>query len=202
MASLLTFGGAAAGSQPERLAFVALRNGREIGEQQMTFQTGEGLTVRSEADFLVKLGPIALYRYRHEATERWRDDRFLDLRTQTDDNRRRTHVEARREAAKVVIVPADAPPLEAAADALPFTHWNRRIASAPLFNPQDGRLLRETVSVAPARPISLADGGARRATGLAFRGEVEITDWYDEAGVWTGLVGRLKDGSILEYRRA
>ncbi|MGZ3277059.1 MAG: DUF6134 family protein [Caulobacteraceae bacterium] len=194
--SLLPLGWAAAAPLPARLDFTALRNGRKIGEQQMTFETGDGVIARTDVDFVVKLGLIALYRYRHEATERWRDDRFLDLKTRTSDNGRSTRVEALRDGGRVVIAPAAGGALEAAANALPFTHWNRRIGSAPLFNPQDGKLLRETVSMATAR----TNANNRRETGLVFRGDADITDWYDEAGVWTGLQGRLKDGSLLEYR--
>ena len=32
-------------------------------------------------------------------------------------------------------------------------------------------------------------------------GEAQIDNWYDEAGVWTALRGRLDDGSTMDYRR-
>lgn len=192
---------AEAAVQPARLAFVALRNGHKIGEQHMTFGRDDGLTVRTETDLAVKLGPIQLYSYRHEATERWRDDRFQSLDTQTMDNGKAMKVSARREGEAVTISPASGGALQAPPDALPFTHWNRRIAKSPLFNPQDGKLLHETVTAAAGSTIILADGSIRRAQGVAFRGAATIEDWYDDDDVWIGLTGRLKDGSILEYRR-
>ena len=36
---------------------------------------------------------------------------------------------------------------------------------------------------------------------IVFRGEAEIQDFYDQSGNWTGLIGKLKDGSIIEYHR-
>src|ERR1700761_2936823 len=90
-------GPAAAGSAPAQLAFAALRNGRKIGEQHMTFDRGDGLVAHTVTELTVTLGPIALYRYRHEATERWRGERFESLDTQTNDNGKMLQVAARRE---------------------------------------------------------------------------------------------------------
>jgi len=36
---------------------------------------------------------------------------------------------------------------------------------------------------------------------VAIRGEAEIDDFYDEAGAWQSLTGKLDDGSKVEYRR-
>lgn len=191
----------AAAAFPARLAFEALRNGRKIGEQHMVFDTGDGLTVRTEVELSVKLGPIALYRYRHEATERWRADHFVSLDTRTLDNGRRLTVSARREGQTVMIAPSAGVAMKASPDTLPFTHWNRAIATAPLFNPQDGKLLRLTVAAAVKGAVLLADESSRLAEGVAFRGDADIEDWYGGDGVWTGLTGKLKDGSTLEYRR-
>jgi len=186
---------------PAQLAFAALRNGRKIGEQHMTFDRGESLIAHTLTEFTVTLGPIALYRYRHEATERWRSDRFEGLETRTRDNGKMLQVSARREDGGITISTAAGAVLRAPKDALPFTHWNRGIAKAPLFNPQDGKVLRVTVAKPVSGSVMLADGSSRRAEGVAFRGDAEIEDWYDGDGAWIGLTGRLKDGSMLEYRR-
>jgi len=192
---------ALAASEPSKLAFIAVRNGHKIGEQHMTFDRDDGLTVRTEVEMAVKLGPIRIYSYRHEATERWRDGRFQSLETQTNDNGKSLRVSARREKSTVTISPAAGGALQASGDILPFTHWNREIAKAPLFNPQDGKLLRETVTAAAPGFVLLADGSSLKGQGVVFRGDASIEDWYDLDGVWTGLKGRLKDGSTLEYRR-
>ena len=51
-----------------------------------------------------------------------------------------------------------------------------------------GKLLKVT-----ARRVSVSH--------WTVRGEAEIDDFYDEAGVWTALKGKLEDGSRIEYRR-
>jgi hypothetical protein len=189
-------------SMPARLSFQALRNGHPIGEQQMSFEVGpDGLTAHTVAEIAVKIGPITAYRYRHEATERWTDDRFAGLDTETNDNGKVIRVSARRAGDQVQIVTPAGETVTAPAGTLPFTHWNRRIAAAPLFNPQDGKLLRETASPAGSGAVKLASGALAPAERLVFRGDAYIDDWYDSGGVWTGLTGKLKDGSMLEYRR-
>ena len=188
-------------AQPKALSFEVLRNGRKIGEHAMAFDDGDGLSVKINIDMAVKLGPISLFRYRHEATERWRGGRFASLDTRTDSNGKILWASARRAGGAVLIEPAVGAAFEAPEAALPFTHWNRQIASAPLFNPQDGKLLKERASVGGSGAVTLADGSKRPAEGVVFRGEAYIEDWYDADSVWTALTSRLKDGSAIDYRR-
>jgi hypothetical protein len=172
---------------PSSLAFTVLRNGKPIGRQRMAFKAdGGALVVNTVAEMAVKAGPLTLYHYRHEAEERWSGGRFDSLETRTDSNGKPLKISARRTDGGVVIVRASGERVNAPASALPMTHWNRKIGSAPLFNPQDGKLLREAVTATPTR--------------LAFSGDAEIQDFYDLAGTWIGLIGKLSDGSRLEYR--
>ncbi len=193
---------AALAAGPSTLAFDALRNGRRIGRQLTTFERGEALTVRTHAEMAVALGPITVYRYLHEATERWDGDGFVGLQTRTSQNGRIIQVSAARVAGGVRIEAASGQRLQAPADAVPFSHWNRAIAGHPLFDPQDGKLLREQASAPERASIPDAAGGVIAGVRVAYRGDVEIDDYYDEAATWVRLVGRLPDRSQLEYRRA
>jgi hypothetical protein len=179
----------AAAPASRRLAFHVLRNGTRIGEHVMSF-AGDPTspTVTTEVRMAVKLGPVPVFRYRHHAVERWTGSKFASLETTTDSNGKAERVSARRAEAGVVIETAKGR-ITGPAGVRPFTHWNPEVFGAPLFNPQDGKLLKVTT-----RRVS--------ATQWSVRGEAEIDDWYDEAGVWTALKGKLKDGSLLEYRRA
>lgn len=192
---------AMATAQPRTLSFEVRRNGRKIGEQSITFDDRDGLSATTQTDLAVALGPVTLYRYRHEASELWRDGRFVNLETRTNDNGKMLRVTARRESAGVRIVQASGAVVQAPEAVLPFTHWNRLIAVSALFNPQDGKLLKERASPGRSSSVSLADGSTRRAEGVVFQGDIYIEDWYDQDGVWTALDGRLKDGSNLAYRR-
>ncbi len=184
-----------------RLAFAVFRNGARVGDHVMTFSgAAEDVAVRTEVSLLVKLGPVPVYRYTHRALERWRDGRFSSLATTTNGNGRLQRVDARRGADAVVIETA-AGPIAAPADALPLTHWNAAALGGPLFNPQEGKILRLTARRVGAERIKLAGGGVIAATRWSLRGESEIDDWYDQGGAWAALRGRLPDGSTMEYRR-
>ena len=172
-----------------RLAFTVHRNDTQIGEHLMTF-AGDPASpvVTTEVSMAVKLGPVPVFRYRHHAVERWAAARFQALETSTQANGKSQTVSARATPAGVLIETARGRTV-APADAVPLTHWNRDVFAGPLFNPQEGRMLKVQVS----RPA---------AGHVALRGEAEIDDYYDPDGVWRALRGRLKDGSAIEYRRA
>ena len=172
-----------------RLAFNVLRNGTKIGEHLMTFAgDADSPTVTTDVRMAVKLGPVPVFRYRHHAVERWVAGRFVSLETNTDSNGKAERVSARRTDSGVIIETGKGR-ITGPAGVRPFTHWNSEVFSGPLFNPQEGKLLKVTT-----RKVS--------ATQWAIRGEAEIDDWYDAAGVWTALKGKLQDGSRIEYRRA
>jgi hypothetical protein len=170
-----------------RLAFAISRNGAHIGEHLMTFAGDAGApVVTTEVSMVVRLGPVPVYRYRHHATERWSAGRFQSLETATDSNGKPQTVSAHRGDGGLVIESAKGR-VVGPANAVPFTHWNSDAFADPLFNPQEGKMLKVQVSKAGAGH-------------WAVRGEAEIDDYYDADGVWRALKGRLKDGSAIEYR--
>jgi len=200
---LATFAAPALAAPPRagRLAFAVFRNGVEVGRHRMTFQgPADAPRVLTEVEMLVKLGPVPVFRYRHTADERWADGRFASLETRTDANGKVRRVAARRTPGGVVIE-AGKSRIVAPAAAAPLTHWNAEILSGPLFNPQEGKLLRISAARRGPDTIRTAEGDSLRATRWSLRGEAEIDNWYDEAGAWAALSGKLPDGSRMEYRR-
>lgn len=184
------------------LRFLVYRSGARVGEQVMRFSpSGEAMTVTADASIVIRLGPVVLVRYSHQARETWRGGRFERLQTATSSNGKRERVIAEREAGGVTIETASGL-LRAPGEASPFTHWNRKAFAGPMFNPQTGRLLKVSAVSRGADKAARANGEAVAATRWAVRGEAEIDDWYDEAGTWCALRGRLPDRSIMEYRLA
>ena len=195
-------GAKALAAPPPRLMFEIWRNGRKIGSHAVSIVGGSGSqTVTITAELLVKLGPIPLFRYRHDAKEVWRDGHFMELTTLTVSNGRRQSVTARREGESIAIAMGAGAAITAPGDAHPLTHWNPAVLNGPLFNPQDGTLMHESVARAPDQTVRLADGRTVSATRYALTGKAEITDWYDLQQSWTALRGRVSDGSYVDYRR-
>ena len=147
-AGLLAFPSANALPVPatNRLEFRILRKGSQIGTHFLRFsRDGEDLTVEVAADIVIGLGPIAFFRYRHRATERWRNDQVVSVDAETDDDGTRERMTARRDGMSLVVEGTKAPRYVAPPTAMPATHWNRRMLDGPLINTQNGLLMRPTV---------------------------------------------------------
>ena len=184
------------------LVFEVHRGGALLGRHQVTFtRNGADLVAEGQVDMTVKLGPVSLFRYSHQARERWIGGRFDSLQTSTVTNGHKQTVSAARTGDAVMITPAEGVPYLADARVLPLTHWNRQVMSAPLFNPQDGKLMREHATAMGPDPVALADGRMVQADRYSLSGDTQIDDWYDAQGAWAALRGQVKDGSILIYRR-
>ncbi len=173
---------------PRALTFAVFRNGAHIGEHHMTFAgDGAAVTVTTEATMTVKLGPVPVFKYHHQAVEKRAGGALASLETSTVTNGKNEHVVAEKTCSGIVV---DCPSGKATlgADTNPMTHWNPQIFSGPLFNPQTGKILK----VKTTRPA---------AGHVSIRGEVEMDDFYDDAGAWLSAKAKANDGSTIEYRR-
>ena len=180
---------ALAGEAPRGLIrFAVFRNGHRIGRHEVAVSgDASERQIAISAEMAVSLGPIRLFSYSHRSTEVWKGDQFLRLQSRSLTNGKLEEVTAERGARGVAIQPAKGPALIASADARPLSHWNRAALDGPLFNPQTGKLMQ----------VRAEHPGPGM---VALRGEVEITDWYDAQGGWSGLKARATDGSTIDYR--
>ena len=173
---------------PGRLAFQVFRNGSKVGEHVVVF-TGDDAarTATTNVTMTVKVGPVPVYKYKHQAIEKWVDGKFASVETTTNGNGKVTNVSARQMGTYVQINgPGGA--VRGPANALPLSHWNQGNFGKPLFNQQEGKMLKVTCTRVGAGHWQV-------------RGEAQIDDFYDDAGNWSGLKGKLEDGSDMEYRR-
>ena len=173
---------------PKGLTFAVFRNGSHIGEHHMTFAgEGDSLTATTQADMLVKLGPVPVFRYRHQAVERRAGGAFARLETSTVTNGKTERVVAEKTGGGIAVDCTSGKAM-LSADSNPMTHWNPKIFEGPLFHPQTGKMLK----------VRTTRAGAGH---WAIRGEVEMDDTYDDAGAWLAARAKADDGSTVEYRR-
>ena len=67
--------------------FRVMLDDREIGRHRYQLvPRDDGLELRSEARFDVRLWFVSAYRYQHEAVEHWQGGRLRDTRSRTDTN--------------------------------------------------------------------------------------------------------------------
>jgi hypothetical protein len=184
------------------LGFAVVRNKSKIGTHVLTF-AGEGgdLTVKVAVELSVGIGPIALFRYTHKATEVWKNGQLFSLDTETNDDGKPNKVTGRRTDSGFTVVGTKAPLYTAPEDALPATHWNRHMLDGPMINTQDGRLMRPTVTPKGSDAIPTANGGTIMADHFALTGEVMLDTWYDKTPNWVGLSFKAPDGSEVIYER-
>lgn len=179
----------AALAAPTRLAFQVFRNGTKVGEHQVVFSGDDNLRVATtDVAMTVKIGPVPVFKYTHKAVEKWVGGKWVSAEATTNANGKIKKVVARAQPGFVEI---DGPAgvIKGPADALPLSHWNQGNFGKPLFNQQEGKLLKvKCTQMGPGH--------------WAIRGEAEIDDFYDGSGAWTALQGKLDDGSKMEYRRA
>jgi len=204
-AAMLALPGTARAALPipagNRLGFDILRKGSKLGSHTLSFEpSGDMLTVHVAVELVFKIAGITLYRYRHQATERWQGDHVIGLDTQTDDNGTRYQVSATREGGTLMVQGTKTPRYAAPANALPATHWNRRELEGPWINTQDGRILRPAVTAQGMETIPAAKGGTVRARRYALTGEVQMAMFYDEHQTWAGL-SFIKGGAPIAYER-
>ena len=155
------------------LVFAVFLDGAEIGTH--TFTLKEEGVLESRARFDVRLLGIPVYRYRHEATERWRGGCLESLVARTDDNGEVTAVDWRAEGRGC---------------ALSFAYWDPRIlGETELLNAQTGKL--EPVRVVPAGEGRWRLQGRKLDIELAY-----------QQGRWVSLETRTARGRRLEYRLA
>ncbi len=169
--------------------FRALLDGEPIGEHRFSV-SGEGdeRRVSSRAEFAVKFIGITAYRYRHQATERWRGNCLTALDSTTDDDGKPETVRAD---------PSDA--LKGCV--MSFAYWNPAIQTQTrLLNAQTGRL--ETVQVRRIGNGSVeVRGKPVEATEFRITGAAQpIAVWYTPRGEWVGLDSIVAGGRKLSYR--
>lgn len=177
-----------ASAAPSRLAFQVFRNGSRVGEHVMVFSGDEAnRVITTDVALTVKVGPVPVYRYKHTAVERWTGGRWTSIETTTNGNGK-VYKASGRQMGDHVLITGPKGQVRAPANAMPLSHWNQAAFSRPLFNQQEGQMLKvQCVRVKPGH--------------WQVRGEAEIDDFYDANGDWLALKGKLEDGSRLEYRR-
>ena len=183
-----------------KVAFKVLRRGAHIGEHSLRFdQDGDNLTVTTEVRITVHIGPVPVYHHAQHCVEHWKGDRFVGMESTTNSNVSHDSVTARRTADGVRIEPASGAAFTAPAEALPLTHWNRFAYQGPLFDPQNGKLLKMTLVTRAEDNIADAEGAMIKVMRWSVTGDGVMDDYYDGSGVWAGLHVKVRDGSRVEY---
>ncbi len=179
--------------------FRVLLDGREIGRHRFTLAgAGEGVVLRSEAQFDVRVLFISAYRYVHEAVERWQDGCLQSLASRTETNGERIAVNAQSQGGRLAVTGPAGIDLHDGC-VMSFAYWDPRILQAErLLNSQTGELV--PVQVTPrGQETVLVRGQLRPASRHRISGpDLSIDLWYAD-GRWVALEALAEGGRRLRY---
>ena len=185
-----------------RLGFNVLCDGNVLGTHILTFEgEGDSPTVRVAVDLSFGLGPVKLYRYTHRATEIWRNGKVFSLVAETDDDGKKYKVNAVRTDEGLVVEGPKASRYVAPEDALPATHWNRKMLDGPIINTQYGDLMRPSIAPLGQEEIPAVGGKEIRASHFALTGDAVLDTWYDSTPSWAGISFKAKGDRSIRYER-
>lgn len=195
-------------------------DGKPIGTHRFVVE-GEpgGRAVRSLARFDVKLLGLTVFRYRHEASERWRGDCLQAIQSRTDDDGKPVEVNKTFNArgpsttSPSPQTSSTSAPAVAETDCLmSYAYWHPALVRQQrLLNPQTGEVDEVRIERLPDASLAVAgrEVEAMRwrltATPPAAAGKPaqrqQLTLWRDRSdGRWIGLDAVVKGGRVLSYR--
>lgn len=194
---------AAPALQAEEWDFTVLLDGEPIGMHRFSLHDEGfgGRSLRSEADFRVRLLGVPVYRYRHVADERWRGECVQALEAETDDDGERTFVQLRAEAGASLRLKSPQGSSELLGCVMTFAYWNPAVRTqTQLLNVQTGRMEQVQWQRLETTTIS-TKGQDILATRWRLSGTQRPLDvWWTEDGRWLGLDATVRGGRRLSYR--
>ncbi|NCT97560.1 MAG: hypothetical protein GXD23_09345 [Comamonadaceae bacterium] len=199
----LLAGAAAAPARAEVWAFEVRLDGRPIGSHRFELSgPPEAREVQSVARMDVTLLGVPLYRYRHEARERWRGDCLDGVSARTNDGGEASQVEWPDDTAG-----AGGPVRPACL--MSYAYWNAALTrQTQLLNPQTGQL--DAVRFERLADAPLAVNG-REVPAVRWRliatapapaaTRQTLTLWLERSsGRWIGLDALVRGDRLLSYR--
>jgi hypothetical protein len=208
--------GCAAPALAESWNFDVRLDGKPIGTHRFTVEgPAEAREVTSKAAFDVRLLGITVFRYRHEARERWRGDCLQEIRSRTDDDGKPVEVDRRLASTGAPGASGESSASGVTGDVsclMSYAYWNPAlIRQQRLLNPQTGEVDEVRIERLPDAPLPVGgrdvDASRWRITstapslGKSVPTRQVLTVWRDRAeGRWIGLDAQVKGDRVLTYR--
>lgn len=170
-------------ARADTLAFTIFKEGDPIGHDVYTItKNGDVATVKVAMQTDAKLLFLDFH-YRQDRVEVWKGDQLQSLVSDTDDDGRKHHVEAHREANSLVGVADGANKSRAIVDTVPFTLWNAEfLKHTTLLDVSDFDEFKIGVEDKGTEQITVG-GRSAAAHRYHLTGDLHWDLWYDADGI-------------------
>ena len=170
------------------IRFDVRRQGKPFGTHEVRFDVLPDGTIKAYTNVKLRagFGPIPLYRYDLQATERWQDGRLIGLEGEVYKDGKEGSVTAQADGDGIEV---DGTGFDGTAPAgiVPASHWNiAQTQASVLLSSENGQLI--DVSVRPeGREMLEIAGETVEANKFLLDSDIDVTLWYDDAGRWLKL---------------
>lgn len=192
----------------EQIMFDVYRQGdTPFGTHEVMFERdGDDLVARTTIRLRAGVGPFTVFRYEHDATERWRDGELLGLSSETMKDGNTYEVDAQRRDGALKVngqTPDEAPiQLELPAEILSSSHWHGYPADMErMLNTEHGTVMDTVIEDLGQTEIE-GDGGMITVNHYRLSSSLVVDLYYDLNGRWAGCTFEARGQSVRYVRRA
>jgi hypothetical protein len=182
----------------EKLAFDVLRDGGALGTHVVSFaRDGDTLTVKTAVELKVAFGPLTLFDYAHDVTEKYLRDKLTWVGSRTKKDGKWKTLSAEAVEGGIDVKGAKFKGLLKGM-VIPSTHWNAdEMKQAAMFSTETGEMLPMKVVDRGIEKIKAA-GTTIDARRFDVTSELVASFWYDANGRWVKCAFSA-EGSKIEY---
>jgi hypothetical protein len=182
----------------EKLEFDVFRDGSKFGKHVVTFRkTGDELTVDSDIELTVSLGPLTLFQYIHDVTETYSAGKLLSVASKTKKDGKWKTLAAKTVSSGLEVAGAAFKGVQTGT-VIPSTHWNIEEMKQPaMFSTETGAMLPMTVTDMGLERVKTGEG-LIEARKYVVKSDLTAAFWYDAAGRWVKCAFEAQ-GSKVEY---
>ncbi len=186
-------------SDGDKLAFDVLRDGGEFGTHVVSFsKAGDALTVKTAVELKAGLGPITLFEYMHDVTEKYVAGRLTWVGSRTKNAGKWKTLSAQAADGGLRVI-AEKFKGMLNGTVIPSTHWNdAEMRQSTMFSTETGEMLPIKVKDRGMETVTIGTGASIDARRFDVDSDIDASFWYDAQGRWVKCAFETQ-GSKIDY---
>jgi hypothetical protein len=192
-------GGAANPAAAARFEYKVVRSGDDIGRYVVDVdKQGDATAVKISTNVVVKIAFIAVYRFEQSASESWKGNQLVSLRSKTHDDGKDHLVSVDTDGSQLKIK-ADGRVVNSEPSIVPASLWNPALVTQTvLLNTVNGSRMKVSIADRGEETVATAKGKVL-ARHYNVSGGLERDLWFDKRGILVRVQMKGSDGSPVAY---